>query len=590
VEQRGRRKSSPKHHEIVAGSCRRALLPAPALEKPLRVVPRAAHDGERTIENLAAGYPRWSPRGDALQTRCMSRPDPSSLAPVLAALSLATDLGGGFGDEAALRTAVLAQRLAAAAGFEPDVQAHAMWAGVLRFLGCTAYAHEEAQLVGGDDLAFLQTFADVDLASKPAMLARALAGLARGTGARNRLRALAAFLSDPHAGDEVSAAHCQLGEQLARDLAMPAEVCAALAQMYERWDGRGAPAGLPGAALAPATRVLHLAHVLEVHSRMHGESAALAEAARRSGRHFDPAIAAAAAAQGAALWQGFETGAMSALLLDAEPLPHLRIEGREGWRRIARAFAAYADVKSPYTVGHSFEVAAVAVAAGRRLNLPAATLERLEIAALLHDLGRVALPNGLWDAPRRFGPAERERVRLHSYHTERVLAQCEALADLADWAGAAHERLDGSGYHRRPGAAALPLPAQIIAAADAWVGMRSARAHRPALDEAAARAQLQRWVQRGAIAPAVAAAVDERAPAQVRSAHPAGLSERELEVLLAVARGLTNKQIARELGLSPRTVQTHLEHCFDKTGARSRSAAAIFAARHGLVPARGPSG
>jgi hypothetical protein len=128
---------------------------------------------------------------------------------------------------------------AASTGAEPRVQAHAMWAGVLRFLGCTAYAHEEAQLVGGDDLAFLQTFADVDLASKPAMLARALAGLARGTGARNRLRALAAFLSDPHAGNAVSSAHCQLGEQLARDLAMPTEVCAALAQMYERWDGRG---------------------------------------------------------------------------------------------------------------------------------------------------------------------------------------------------------------------------------------------------------------------------------------------------------------------------------------------------------------
>ncbi|MCW5635908.1 MAG: HD domain-containing protein, partial [Rubrivivax sp.] len=434
------------------------------------------------------------------------------LAPVLAALSLATDLGGGFGDEAALRTAVLARRVAAAADFDAAVQAHALWAGVLRFLGCTAYAHEEALLVGGDDLGFLQTFADVDLASKPAMLRRALASLAAGTGTLNRLRALVAFLADPQAGAKVSAAHCALGEQLARDLAMPAPVCEALAQMYERWDGRGQPHGLAGTALAPAARVLHLAHVLEVFSRMHGVPAALAEAARRRGRHFDPAVADAAAAQGAALWAGFEPAAMAALLLAEEPLPHRGFAaapgddetGFEAPRRVACAFAAYADVKSPFTIGHSFEVARVAVSAARRLALDERTVARLEIAALLHDLGRVALPNGLWDAPRRFGPAERERVRLHSYQTERVLAQCDALRELADWAGAAHERLDGSGYHRRPGAAALPLPAQIIAAADAWVGMRSARAHRPALDDAAARREMQQSVRRGAFALAVA--------------------------------------------------------------------------------------
>lgn len=517
-----------------------------------------------------------------------SRPAAKRLAPVLAALSLATDLGGGFADETALRTAVLARRLAAAAGLDALAQSHALWAGILRFLGCTGFAHEQAVLVGGDDLAFLQTFADVDLGSPPAMLARALSRLARDAGGAARWRALLRFLSDPGMGDKVSTAHCELGQRLAQDLGMSAPVHEALAQMYERWDGRGAPARLPGKALAPVTTVLHLAHVLEVYSRMHGVPRALAEAARRRGAHFAPVLVDAAQAAAQALWEGFAAGAMTPLLLAEEPLPHAVIEGPEHLQRIARAFAAYADVKSPFTLGHSFEVARLALAAGQRLGLDAASLERLELAALLHDVGRVALPNGLWDAPRRFGPVELERVRLHSWHTERVLAQCDAFADLADWAGAAHERADASGYHRRLAAGAWPLPAQIIAAADVWVGMRSARAHRAALSETEARRELLELGTRGALPAAVASALlaaAGAAPIATAAARPpAGLSARELEVLLGVARGLTNKQIARELGISPRTVQTLLERSFDKTGARSRSAAAIFAARHGLLP------
>ncbi len=238
-------------------------------------------------------------------------------------------------------------------------------------------------------------------------------------------------------------------------------------------------------------------------------------------------------------------------------------------------------------MGHSTEVARVARDAGERLGLDADDLECLEIAALLHDLGRAPLPNGLWDKPGPLSVAELERVRMHSYYTERILARAEPLREIANLAAGAHERSDGSGYHRGLAGAAMTLKQEVLAAADVWVALRSARAHRPAHAEPEARTIFQNLAHTGAFSARVTTAVCSPgdAPSQhsTKRVRPAGLSEREVEVLVAVARGLTNKEIASLLGLSPRTVQTHLAHCFEKTGVRTRAAAATFAARHGLV-------
>src|SRR5262249_12598875 len=139
------------------------------------------------------------------------------------------------------------------------------------------------------------------------------------------------------------------------------------------------------------------------------------------------------------------------------------------------------DFKSPYMLGHSAAVAAIAAAAS---DSP-----RIRIAALLHDLGIVSVPNGIWDKPGPLNAAEWERVRMHGYYTQRILAQTPAFADVAAIAGAHHERLDGAGYHRGVNASMLEPDARVIAAADAYRSMLEPRPHRPALSpEAAARA------------------------------------------------------------------------------------------------------
>ena len=121
-------------------------------------------------------------------------------------------------------------------------------------------------------------------------------------------------------------------------------------------------------------------------------------------------------------------------------------------------FADFVDVKSPFTLGHSRGVAALAAAAAAHAGLRGDEAAALRRAALVHDLGRVGVPNGVWDKPGPLSDAEWERVRLHSYYTERILARSPALAPLADDRGMHHERLDGSGYHRGAQAPTLQAP------------------------------------------------------------------------------------------------------------------------------------
>jgi HD-GYP domain-containing protein (c-di-GMP phosphodiesterase class II) len=210
----------------------------------------------------------------------------------------------------------------------------------------------------------------------------------------------------------------------------------------------------------------------------------------------------------------------------------------------------------------------------------------LRRAALAHDLGRVGVSNAIWEKPGPLGFGEWERVRLHPHYTERAFAQSRALASIGVLAGSHHERLDGSGYHRGTRGPALDQSARILAAADCYGAMREARPYRPALDEAAAEAELLQEGAEGRLDPdavnAVLAAAGHVVPERPREL-PAGLTERELEVLLVLVRGRSNPQIADQLGISAKTVGHHVQHVYEKAGVRSRAAATLWAYENDLV-------
>jgi HD-GYP domain-containing protein (c-di-GMP phosphodiesterase class II) len=234
-------------------------------------------------------------------------------------------------------------------------------------------------------------------------------------------------------------------------------------------------------------------------------------------------------------------------------------------------------------------VAALARGAAERLRLPPAAVADLEVAGLLHDVGRVAVPDRVWEKPGALSGHEWEQVRLHAYHSERILAGSERLASLAPLVGMHHERLDGAGYHRGCTRAELPMAARTLAAADAWQAMTQPRPHRPALAPEQAERRLLAGARRGALdADAVGAVLAAAGHAAVvpRQELPAGLSAREVEVLGLVAQGCSNAQIAERLVISRRTAEHHVQHIYTKIGVSSRAAAALFAMEHRLLGPR----
>jgi HD-GYP domain-containing protein (c-di-GMP phosphodiesterase class II) len=306
---------------------------------------------------------------------------------------------------------------------------------------------------------------------------------------------------------------------------------------------------------------------------------------RRTGAAYEPRLAEIALANLDDLLAELDEARMWEQAVETEPFPKIWIAGE----RVDAAFmaiAALTGLKSPWLREHSTGVAELAEAAAWRMGLAADSVTLLRRAALAHDLGRVGVSNAIWEKPGPLGFGEWERVRLHPHFTERAFAQSPALAPIGILAGSHHERLDGSGYHRGTRGPALDQPARILAAADCYGAMREARPYRPALDEPAAEAELLREATEGRLDPeavdAVLAAAGHRVPQRPREL-PAGLSERELEVLLVLVRGESNQEIAEDLGISAKTVGHHVQHVYQKAGVRSRAAATLWAFEHDLV-------
>jgi HD-GYP domain-containing protein (c-di-GMP phosphodiesterase class II) len=272
-------------------------------------------------------------------------------------------------------------------------------------------------------------------------------------------------------------------------------------------------------------------------------------------------------------------------VIETEPQPVATIS-RAGLESVARAFGEFTDIKVDFLHGHSTRVAELAASGAEALGCSRAEVSEVRAAGFLHDLGRVAVPNGIWDKPGPLSASEWERVRLHPYYTERVLERCGALAPLAPLSGSHHERLDGSGYHRGATAAQLTVGARLLAAADAYDAMTHDSPYRRAMVPEDARTELGEMVRAGALEKRAVDAVLEAAGAaalDVRQGYPAGLSDREVEVLRLIAQGRTSKEIAKALVITEKTAGHHVEHIYAKTGASTRVGAALFAMQHDLA-------
>jgi HD-GYP domain-containing protein (c-di-GMP phosphodiesterase class II) len=505
------------------------------------------------------------------------------LAELTIALSLATDLGTGQPVEHGLRTCWLSLAVADALGLDAATRSCVYYVALLRFVGCTADASETAELAGGDDLVFNATMGPM-LGAAPGEGTRFFVRhLAEDLPWHRRAGRVARALADPGMEHRSLSGHCEVAARLGARLGLPDDVCDALAHAYERWDGKGHPSGLAGERVPVAIRVVAAARDAELWSRA-GWGTAADVLAHRRGRAHDPTVV-DALLHGAPRWLDEIGDDPGAAVLDAEPAP-VRTIDTDHLDAALHAVADFADLKSPYLRGHSTGVAALTADAARAAGLSDEHAVTIGRAGLVHDVGRVGVASGIWDRRGPLSVDQWERVRMHPYLTERVLRRCSLLAPLAEVASCHHERADGSGYHRGAAGGQLPLGARLLAAADAYHAMCEERPHRPALAPSDAAERLLDDVDHGRFARAEVDAVlaaTGQPGRQPQVDRPAGLTEREVDVLRLIARGLANKDAAAKLGIAPKTVGHHVEHIYTKTGVTTRAGATLFAMEHGLL-------
>ncbi len=436
----------------------------------------------------------------------------------------------------------------------------------------------------GDDIAFRGDSYQIDLAGLP-MLGFMLRHVGAGSPPLHRLRLAANLIVTGGRNVELGMmSHCLTTARMAERLGLGDDVREPLQQMFARWDGKGIPGGVGGEDIALPMRLFHLADTVEVFHRADGTAAAVAVARSRSGRHYDPRVVDAfCAVSSQALGEQTADFDWHTLIADEPGLQQRLTEPQLD--SALEAVADFTDLRSTARAGHSRGVAELAKAAARQFGLPEAEVVVVGRAGLLHDVGLHGVPATILDKPGRLNAAEFERMRLHSYFTERMLARPAALARLGAVAALTHERLDGSGYHRGLSGTAIPMSGRILAAACAYHAMTQARPHRPALTAKQATAELRADVRAGRLATdavdsVLAAAGQHRGK---RNAGPAGLTPREVEVLTLIARGGANRQVARALGITAKTAGTHIERIYTKIGVSSRSTATLFALQHGLL-------
>ena len=507
-----------------------------------------------------------------------------TLGGAMTALSVATDFAMAQPAHFGMRSCALAVRLADALGWNESQARQAYFQALLRYIGCNVETNVIASMFG-DELAMRRDFAGVDTADRAAVASlvfrRLRAAHAGQPALQSAARIARVMLTAERDMAGVFAGHCEVGRRLATRIGFEPDIVSSLGQLYERWDGKGLPNRLRGDAVAPAALLVTLAQDVIVHHDASGAEAAMAVVKARRGGAYAPQMADAFLRHAGALLrevQELPAGASVPLPGGDEPLDEARFDA------ICEAMADFVDIKSPWTLAHSSGVASLAERAAVSLGLPAAEAQSLRRAALLHDIGKVGVTAAIWCKPAALSLPEREQVRLHAYYTERILSSTPALAALAEVASLTHDRLDGSGYFRRPPAAGLAMAARVLGAADHYHALVEDRPHRAAFTRNAAAKLLSEEASAGRLDARACAAVLEAAGhvAKPGPRHDT-LTEREVEVLRSLARGRAMKEIARELGISRKTVDHHLQHIYAKIDVGTRAGATLYAMENGYT-------
>jgi HD-GYP domain-containing protein (c-di-GMP phosphodiesterase class II)/DNA-binding CsgD family transcriptional regulator len=507
------------------------------------------------------------------------------LAELVALLSLGTDLGLGQPMEHMIRACLIALRMGERLGLTESERGVVYYSGLLAWVGCHTDAYEQAKWFGDDMTLKTDAHYHYDMGRVgPAIsfVLRHVGGPERPLAARTRT-GMAFMGGGLRAMQALAENHYRATDELVGRLGLGENVRESLRQTYERWDGKGAY-GMKGEEIALSSRLINLSDVVEVFGRSGGIEAAMMVARERSGTQFDPDLVDAFCEQAPMVLTELDQTPSWDAVIAAEPALGREIAGDE-LDLALEAIGEFAELKSPSIMGHVHAVRGLVNEAARSLGLPNGDVAELRRAACVYDLGRLGVPNTVWDKPGPLTRSELERVRTHPYLGERMLAFAPSLEGLGRIAVQHHERLDGSGYPRGLSGDQIGTAARLLAAADVYQALREPRPQRPACAARDAAGELRREVIAGRLDGEAVDSILRGVGHRVgrRREWPADLTTREVEVLRLLARGLSNKQIAQQLVISPKTAGSHVEHIYRKIDAPNRAQASVFALRHGLM-------
>ncbi len=502
---------------------------------------------------------------------------------MIASMCLATDLGMGFPFEHGLHGTLITSRLCEALGVGDETKSQSYYASLLMYAGCTVDGDVSSTIFRGS---MTEHHTPRQFGSRLEGL-RGVAAALPSPDATLPIRAWQTAVKLPKAARFVSGhvnALCEVAGMLAERLGVPKPIHEMFPLLTERWDGSSFLKRASGEEVPLPLRIIHVARDA-AYQRLIGDDDYVMDVVRsRARKAFDPDVVAVfldnvddilgPSELPESVWED---------VLAAEPRPWLTLEG-DAIDRAFAAMGAFGDLVSPDLSGHSSGIAELATRAGQLQGFSEVELRDTRRAAFVHDVGRTAVSSRIWLKPGPLNADELEQVRLHPYHTGRVLSPSSLLSGVAPTAISHHERLDGSGYHRGLDASSLSPAARLLAVADAFQSKTEPRPYRDAFSPVEATQLLKKRAQDGLFDPDMVMSVVEAAglePPDIE--RPAGLTAREVEVVGLLARGLLTKQIARKLDISPKTVDRHIQNSYRKMGVSSRAAATLFATENGLL-------
>ncbi len=419
-----------------------------------------------------------------------------SLSEIISALSYALDLTEGAVQGHALRSCLLGMRIAAEAKLSAEQTGSLYFALLLKDVGRSSNAGGLHQIAGGDNGA-LKAGVKPDCSTKPnkpGMDKPSQGGLKLlwrnvlpETGAVARVaRILRTGLNQHRDNEEMGSLRCDRGARIVRKLGMGEAAAEAVRSLDEHWDGGGYPDSIKGEQIPLLSRICAVAQHLDIFSIGQGVDSAISTLERRSGTWYDPELVRITLSlhRTGRLWaqcrpESSEQDTRQAVLdLDNGRRHHLESSRID---QICEAFADVVDAKSHFTFRHSMGVADAAFTIAQEMGLAGERTQLVRRAALLHDIGKLSVPNSILDKTTKLNIEEWNAVYRHPSVTRMILERVAPFREIAVVAGEHHEKLDGSGYPHRLEAKDLSLESRIIAVADVYGALSEDRPYRPGL-------------------------------------------------------------------------------------------------------------